>query len=177
MQAEEEIKGTRNPFKKMYTKIKTQQFLKSVKNLSFEKFQKKSAQRTSVICPDYFENAKEIAEKLVPILSKELEKKSNIKKMKEKKDASCKYLLKIKVACSNLIHIVSINEGGFKPTPKIEALEKLQIAFKDASKFLDQHKISFLSNKEVRTYMTDQSKILNESIDKIKKGIQIDNEA
>lgn len=172
MQAKEKIQKTRNPFKKAYTAVKTEKFLKSVQNVSFKKFKKEAAQNTSVICKGYYNEAKEVAERLVPILSRELEKESNIEKSRENKEASYRYLSRIRDACLNLIHVVEINKRTANPEEEIEALEKLRIEFKNASGFLDPHQISFLSNKKVKVYMTTQTRILSESITRIKSGLK-----
>ena len=47
-------------------------------------------------------------------------------------------------------------------------------AFKAASTFSDPHKISFLSDKNVRTYMKNQTETLKEAIDKIEAGLKED---
>lgn len=176
MQAKEKIQKTRNPFKKAYTAVKIEKFLKSVQNVSFKKFKKEAAQNTSVICKGYYNEAKEVAERLVPILSRELEKESNIEKSRENKEASYRYLSRIRDACLNLIHVVEINKRTANPEEEIEALEKLRIEFKNASGFLDPHQISFLSNKKVKVYMTTQTRILSESITRIKSGLKKEQE-
>ena len=176
MQAKEKIQKTRNPFKKAYTAVKTEKFLKSVQNVSFKKFEKKAIQNTSIVCKGYYNEAKEVAERLVPILSRELEKESNIEKSRENKEASYRYLSRIRDACLNLIRVVEANENTNKPEAGVVALEKLRIEFKNASGFLDPHQISFLSNKKVKVYMTTQTRILSESITRIKSGLKKEQE-
>lgn len=71
---------------------------------------------------------------------------------------------------------MEINKRTANPEEEIEALEKLRIEFKNASGFLDPHQISFLSNKKVKVYMTTQTRILSESITRIKSGLKKEQE-
>ena len=112
----------------------------------------------------------------MPILSRELEKESNVEKSRENKEASYRYLSRIRDACLNLIRVVEANENTNKPEAGVVALEKLRIEFKNASSFLDPHQISFLSNKKVKVYMTTQTRILSESITRIKSGLKKEQE-
>lgn len=163
-----EIKETKNPIKNIYTKQKTAQFLKAVDNVSFKTLKKSglNAENISATYSKYFENSKVIAEKLEKIISDELKKEIHNKKSKENKNTSKKYLLKIQNACSNLVKVVNTSQREKDGTfaREIAALGGLKDAFEAASKFSDPHKISFLSNKDVRKYMIDQYAILNKSI-------------
>ena len=164
-----------------YREKKVKNFLKEIrlKNLYFESFPDPS-HMSKKDCNRYiygrknkeFRGVKNIATELEEVLNKELEKPENIRKKEKGKNASYKYLSEIKDACSGIPNTIGGNALlTLDPKPGIEACKKLQKAFERASKFSDTFKISFLSEKNVKQYMAQQSNILKKSIENMNKVI------
>lgn len=151
-----------------YRKKKVAKFLHNIANVTsnFEEFKGKTRED----CVKYIygngkplSGAKAIAEAIdKQVITPELEKNIDFQKTnKNYEKSSYKYLLAIKNACSK---IPDKNNSQQNLGKSIEALEKLQRTFDQASRFSDTAKISFLSDKKVKEYMKTQSKNLKDSI-------------
>lgn len=173
-------KKTKNPIKKYiqkkkddYTAKKTKEFLSAVNNAKFKEFIGPSQIDENQIYSayeKYYNNIKTVASTLEGALEKELKKKSNEKKDEKNEKTSKKYLSEINDACKAIKFYAIKNKSNDDEErnrsiyTSLSYLNNLQEALANAATFSDKHKISFLSNQKVRTYMFSQAKILKSSI-------------
>lgn len=101
---------------------------------------------------------------LCDVLNKELAKteKQNAKKVKKNKEASYKYLKEIYEACDGFRKNVTVDG-------QIDDFKKMGEKFQKAAKFSDPHKISLLSDINVKTHLNNQATVIITSANNMKK--------